>query len=219
MGWHDPSGVHASLNPRRGGPRPAAPDPSPAEPGVPRSDASLVRGCLRGRDDDWAALLDKYQRLIFSIPVRQGIPRDDAADIFQRVCLLLLAELPHLRQAKALPLWLIRVTASECSRWRRQERPWAAVGESEDVLMRAPDTGAAADDLLARAGDEQVLREATASLPPRCRQLVQMLFYETPARPYKDVAEALGLAAGSIGFIRGRCLGRLRRELERRGFR
>lgn len=207
------------MTPRRGGPRPAAPEPSPAEPGVLRSDASLVRGCLRGREEDWAALLDKYKRLIFSIPVRQGIPRDAAADIFQRVCLLLLAELPHLRQAEALPQWLIRVTARECSRWRRQERPWAAGEESEAAMMRAPDTGAAADDLLAQAKDEQVLREALGSLPPRCRQLVQMLFYETPARPYKEVAETLGLAAGSIGFIRGRCLGRLRRELERRGFR
>jgi hypothetical protein len=56
------------------------------------------------------------------------------------------------------------------------------------------------------------------SLPARCRRLVEMLFYETPARPYKQVAAELGLAAGSIGFIRGRCLGRLRRELERLGF-
>ena len=33
-----------------------------------------------------------------------------------------------------------------------------------------------------------------------------MLFFETPARPYQEVARRLGLAAGSIGFIRGRCL-------------
>jgi hypothetical protein len=46
-----------------------------------------------------------------------------------------------------------------------------------------------------------------------------MLFFEQPPRPYRQVARSLGLAAGSIGFIRGRCLTRLRRELERRGFR
>jgi RNA polymerase sigma factor (sigma-70 family) len=212
-----PSGVRASLSPRRA--RPAASEPDAAPRGDTRSDPRLVRDCLRGDQDAWAALLDKYKKLIFSIPVRQGIPREDAADIFQRVCLLLLAELPHLRKAEALPLWLIRVTAHECGRWRRQEHPYAAREAAETALALAADERPAADDLLAQVREEHLLREAMGALPARCRRLVEMLFYETPARPYKDVAAALGLAAGSIGFIRGRCLTRLRRELERRGFR
>jgi RNA polymerase sigma factor (sigma-70 family) len=177
-----------------------------------------VRECLRGDEDAWAALLEKYKNLIFSIPVRQGLASEDAADVFQRVCVLLLAELPHLRRAEALPLWLIRVTAHECSRWRRQEHPYAARQSAETALARTPDVRPEADEVIAQARQEQALREAMESLPPRCRQLVEMLFYETPARPYKEIAAALGLAAGSIGFIRGRCLRRLRRELERRGF-
>jgi hypothetical protein len=48
--------------------------------------------------------------------------------------------------------------------------------------------------------------------------LIRMLFFETPSRPYQEVAGQLGLATGSIGFIRGRCLTRLRRELEKLGF-
>jgi RNA polymerase sigma factor (sigma-70 family) len=179
----------------------------------------LVRECVSGSEDAWAALLDKYKNLIFSIPTRQGIPRDAAADIFQRVCVLLLAELPHLRHAEALPMWLIRVTSRECIRWRRQEQPYVAREFSEAVLAVLPDAGPAPEELLAQVKDEQMLREAVLALPPRCRQLVQMLFFETPARPYQQVASALGLAAGSIGFIRGRCLTRLRRELQRLGYR
>jgi DNA-directed RNA polymerase specialized sigma24 family protein len=82
-----------------------------------------------------------------------------------------------------------------------------------------PDGGASIEDLLARVAGEQALRDAIAALPPRCRKLVEMLFFEQPPRPYRQVARSLGLATGSIGFIRGRCLTRLRRELERRGFR
>ena len=59
----------------------------------------------------------------------------------------------------------------------------------------------ALEDLGPRAGD-------------RCRQMVQMLFFETPPRPYKDVASALGVATGSIGFLRSRCLDRLRLALK-----
>jgi len=35
---------------------------------------------------------------------------------------------------------------------------------------------------------------------------------------YQEVAKRLGLATGSIGFIRGRCLRRLQRALEKAGF-
>jgi RNA polymerase sigma factor (sigma-70 family) len=174
---------------------------------------------VRGREEAWAALLHKYKNLIFSIPVRRGLPREDAADVFQRVCLLLLAELPHLREAKALPMWLIRVTSHECERWRRQEHPYVPregpAGEPAELLDEQP----LPDDLVANVKQEQVLREAVAVLSPRCQKLIEMLFFEAPARPYREVAERLGLAAGSIGFIRGRCLTRLRRELEKRGMR
>lgn len=182
-------------------------------------DARLVRECLRGCEEAWAALLDKYKNLIFSIPIRQGIPRDDAADIFQRVCLLLLAELPHLRQPEALPMWLIRVTYRESLRWRRQEQPYAAREPGEAEIALAQDDSLLPEQILAQVKEEQMLRQAVFALPPRCRQLIHMLFFEAPARPYREVAHSLGLATGSIGFIRGRCLTRLRRQLEKMGFR
>jgi RNA polymerase sigma factor (sigma-70 family) len=185
--------------------------------GLSWSDARLVRGCVGGREDAWAALLEKYKNLIFSIPIKQGIPRDDAADIFQRVCLLLLAELKHLRQPAALPMWLIRVTSNECLRWHRQERSHASLPAEE--TPPAPPDPLLPDEMVARIKEEQMLREAIGALAPRCRQVIQMLFFESPARPYEDVARSLGLATGSIAFIRGRCLTRLRRQLEKMGFR
>jgi DNA-directed RNA polymerase specialized sigma24 family protein len=64
---------------------------------------------------------------------------------------------------------------------------------------------------------EQAVRDAIADLPARCRQMIEMLFFQTPPRPYVDVAAALGVRPGSIGFLRLRCLRRLRRQLEKAG--
>jgi RNA polymerase sigma factor (sigma-70 family) len=177
-------------------------------------DARLVRECIRGDEEAWSVLVDRYKNLIFSIPLKQGMSRDAAGDVFQRVCLLLLSELPHLRKAEALPMWLIRVTASEARRWRRQEQPYGASIEAEE-LDRAEDDRPLADDMLAQLGDEQALREALASLSPRCRELVTMLFFEDPPRSYLDAATALGMATNSVAFIRARCLARLRKDLEK----
>ena len=55
-------------------------------------------------------------------------------------------------------------------------------------------------------------------LSPRCREMVRLLFYENPPLPYAEVAQRMGLATGSIGFIRGRCLKKLQQLLEKRGF-
>jgi RNA polymerase sigma factor (sigma-70 family) len=181
-------------------------------------DARLVRECIRGREDAWSALVDKYKNLVFSIPMKQGIPRDGAEDVFQRVCLLLLAELPYLRKAEALPMWLIRVTSRECLRWRREEGAYAGGEEAESEMAAAEDARPLPEAVLAQLGEEQALRQAVNGLSPRCRELVSMLFFEDPPRSYVEAARAMGLAGGSIAFMRARCLARLRRDLEKTGF-
>jgi len=81
-----------------------------------------------------------------------------------------------------------------------------------------PETPPIAETLVQQTQEEQMLREAMASLTPQCRKLVDLLFFETPARPYADVARELGLAVGSIGFTRQKCMDRLRRQLDILGF-
>jgi len=177
-------------------------------------DESLVKQCLSGNQDAWNALLQKYRNLIYSIPLKYGMSRDDANDIFQQVCMQLLRHLDELRDHKSLPAWLITVTTRLCtdsiSRDRRFEVP---VTESNGLnISEAP------EKMLRALEQEQIFREEMALLQPRCRALLHMLFFETPAVPYATVAKKLGLAAGSIGFTRMRCLQSLRRQLEERGF-
>ena len=82
-------------------------------PDVAWSDGRLIRACLNGNERAWSALIEKYRRLIYSIPVKYGAGPDDAADIFQSVCLELVNELPRLRRKAAFRSWLITVTAHQ----------------------------------------------------------------------------------------------------------
>ena len=195
-----------------------SPGPGPGRRESSWPDTRLVRECLDGNEEAWAGLIEKYKNLIFSIPIKKGFTQEDAADVFQRVCLLLLAELSSLRQARALPMWLIRVTSRECFHWGRQERSHAGEESREEELAKAAASEASPEEILTEVREEQALREAMQALSPRCQRLIHMLFFEMPTRPYREAARSLGLATGSIGFIRGRCLERLRRQLESRGF-
>src|SRR5512140_1339174 len=84
------------------------------------ADDRLVRACLEGDQRAWNALVDKYKRLIYSIALRYHASPDEAADIFQSVCLDLFSELSRVRQAAALRGWLITVTTHAALRWRRR---------------------------------------------------------------------------------------------------
>ncbi|HMF93007.1 MAG TPA: sigma-70 family RNA polymerase sigma factor [Vicinamibacterales bacterium] len=181
------------------------------------ADAVLVRSCLDGDPAAWSAVMSKYKRLIYSIPIKYGAQPEDAADIFQAVCTALIAELPRLRRHEALRPWLIRVTRHKTLQWKlraRRESQWPQETAAHDVAS-ADGNG---EDLLEQVQREQCLREAIAVLPERCRELVRLLFYEQPPLPYDEVARRLGLATGSIGFIRGRCLKKLRANLKASGF-
>ena len=179
-------------------------------------DPRLVRECLKGNEEAWSALVDKYKNLIFSIPVKYGFSPDDATDIFQSVCLELLSQLPNLRNPQALPKWIMQVTAHKCFHGRRQQQRTEVTDPNDPKFEQS--TPSRAESILREAEDEQNLRQAVAALPPRCQQLIRMLFFEEPARPYQQVARTLGIAPGSIGLIRQRCLERLRKGLIDAGF-
>lgn len=181
------------------------------------SDERLVEQCLKGNQEAWFGLIDKYKNLIYSIPIKFRTSRDGASEIFQQVCLELVTALPHLRESKSLGAWLIAVTSHKCLEWARREQRYQPMGDGEPDHVAA-NASKAPDALLLEVEREQILREALPQIAPRCRELLRMLFFETPAIPYEEVARSLGLAKGSIGFIRMRCLRRLRRVLEQKGF-
>ncbi|HXO87597.1 MAG TPA: sigma-70 family RNA polymerase sigma factor [Candidatus Acidoferrales bacterium] len=179
-------------------------------------DRKLVSECLKGNEEAWSALIDKYKRLIYSIPVKYGFSPDEATDIFQAVCLELLSELSKLRKPEALPKWIIQITAHKCFHGKREKQRTDVTDPNDPSFEQS--TPAQAERILREAEDGQKLRQVLAALPDRCQELIRMLFFEEPARPYAEVARALGIATGSVGFIRQRCLDRARKEFEKVGF-
>src|SRR5215813_8024875 len=96
-----------------------------------KTDPELVEDCLDGDATAWEALVFRYQRLIYSIPIKFGFSQDDSADVFQSICLKLVEKLETLRDYNKLGSWLITATTREC--WRksaisRREVPGSGVG-------------------------------------------------------------------------------------------
>src|SRR5258708_30186396 len=73
-----------------------------------------------------------------------------------------------------------RVTRNKCFHRKRetQRHSMQEIGDDE-----SPGSEESADNLVSEFQQYQLLREALSELPPSSRRLVQMLFFETPARP------------------------------------
>ena len=177
-----------------------------------RTDEELIGACLDGDKAAWAALIERYQQLVYSIPRRYHLPPEEAGDVFQGVWVDLYRGLAGLRRAGGIRAWLVTATMRR-SLLHKKRRERQAAESVDDALAQLAAT--TPDPLAIREEAEraQAVRDAIHSLPPRCQELVRMLFYEEPQVPYAEAAKRLGLAEGSIGFIRGRCLERLRKAL------
>jgi RNA polymerase sigma factor (sigma-70 family) len=171
----------------------------------------LVTRARAGERQAWDELVERYAPLIWSICRRFRLENADAEDVGQAVWLNLVARLDHLRDPAALPGWLATTTRRECSRVRRAATSRAEVGY-DLAADNLPDTGITpAEQELLTAERNAVLRDAVTRLPPGSQQLVALLMADPPV-PYAEISSRLGIAPGSIGPSRRRCLDRLGRD-------
>ncbi|OLC30136.1 MAG: hypothetical protein AUG08_02105 [Acidobacteria bacterium 13_1_20CM_2_55_15] len=180
-----------------------------------RTDAELIQECLDGHSEAWDFLVHRYSRLIYSIPFKWGLQREDAKEIYQSVWLDCFQELHSLRDINRLQAWLVRIAIRKCYRFSTNKR-----SRPEDVEIVETDHASEdpSEGLIARLDREQLIRMSIAKLTERCQQVIKALFFEDPFPGYATIAARLGLSSNSIGFTRDRCLERLGKLLEELGY-
>lgn len=181
-------------------PAPSAPPPATAAPDAEPGDHELLHRCIAGDGEAWEQIVGRYERLVFSVALKNGLSREDAADITQLTFVALLDSIAVVRSDSSLPSWLMTVARRQAWRVRRRtarELPWPT-----DLV----ESGSTLEDYERVA----VVHAGLAQLGTRCRQLLYALFFDPDAPPYAVIADRLQCAVGTIGPQRARCLQRLR---------
>ena len=183
-----------------------------------QSDRELVEACLSDNSAAWEALIRRYERLIYSVPIRLGLSPQEAVDIFQAVCFIMFKKLATLRNHERLYSWLITTTTRECWRAGAQKRREIERSQSNGQNGSSPAGEPPSAEQLAyerRLAEErqEVVRRAMSQLPERCRNLLTMLYFLSEETSYEEVARSLNIPVSSVGPTRGRCLAKLKRIL------
>jgi RNA polymerase sigma factor (sigma-70 family) len=175
------------------------------------TDRDLIGACRAGDARAWERLLDKYERLVFSISLNYGLTTDDAADVTQITFTILLQNLDTLPDAVRLPAWLATVARRHTWRLLARNRR-EAVNPNEDL---------AGNEILGGIVDNRErwelaewLNYGLSLLDERCRQLLLTLYFDTEEPSYAHVADHLNMPVGSIGPTRARCLEQMRRYMQ-----
>ena len=176
-----------------------------------RSDQSLIAACLEGSEKAWSTLVDRHNRLVYSVARRYGFDSADAEDVMQGVFLALYRRMESLRDHERLASWLITATHREC--WRVARRAKRA-----GIAAELPDLPDAVDEANAmRLERQHLIRQGLAELGDPCAPLLQALFLSSANPDYRAIADEMGMKVGSIGPTRARCLRKLDKILRRMG--
>jgi RNA polymerase sigma factor (sigma-70 family) len=181
------------------------------DPGV------LVRAAASGDETAWAALVERFSGLLWSVARAHGLGNADAEEVFQTTWLRLTEHVGRLKEPERVGAWLATTARHESLKTIRAGRRTTPTDDVERLDVTSPDAtpeavAVATEDATAEADRLRRVWDAFQRLPERCRELLRVLV-AVPPLPYVEIAAMFGIAVGSIGPTRGRCLRQLRELL------
>lgn len=179
---------------------------------TPEQAGQLVRRAREGDASAWNELVDAYVGMVWSITRAHRLGPSDGGDVSQATWLRLLENIDRITDPDRVGAWLATTARRECLRVLRAGGRQVLVGDYE-YLDRAGADHVEVDELLLRRESDTEVRAALSGLPPRCRELLELLMADEPLS-YEEIGRRLDMPVGSIGPTRGRCLAKLRRLVE-----
>lgn len=171
---------------------------------------AVVTAAAHGDQAAWNDIVDRFSPLLAAVLQQCGLSRADAEDAAQTVWLRLVENLDKLREARALPMWIVTTGRREAWRQAASHRRVQAQDPGTGPWTRQPASGETPDDVVVRSERQQALLTGLATLPTRDRELL-LLFLQDPPPSYAEISRRTGIPIGGVGPTRARALDKLRR--------
>jgi RNA polymerase sigma-70 factor (ECF subfamily) len=152
-------------------------------------DRVIVERCLGGDTAAFRTLVERYQRVLFTVAVRMLGDADQATDAAQDAFVSAYRKLQTYDQGHKFFSWLYRILVNECLNVRRTRR-----------LLEPLDAGLTSGDNPHRTAEQAELRVSVRSalgrLTPAYREVVVLRHYA--GMSYVEMAEALGVPEKTV---------------------
>jgi len=185
---------------------------------VREEDIQLVARARSGDERAFRALLEKYERAVFSICLRMVRNRDEATDLSQESFIKVFGSLDRYNPAFAFSSWLFKITSNLCIDHLRKRRITTTPmdepidGEQGEIQRQYASPGPAPDETFSRNEKMQKLDAGIAALPEHYRIMLVLRHQEDMS--YEEIANSLSIPLGTVKARIHRAREMLKRILE-----
>ena len=178
---------------------------------------TLIQGCLRGDQQAWDRIVQRYRRKVFNVAYKFVGRHEEAEDLTQDIFLKLYRSLNTFDRRANFQTWLISISRNLCiDHYRSVRKERETINRDMDASLLtpvSPDAGPIAS--LEQRDRVALLRHGLAGLAPALRTAV--LMRDIQEMSYQEIADALRLPEGTVKSRINRGRTELARQLKRLG--
>ncbi|MCL2102622.1 MAG: sigma-70 family RNA polymerase sigma factor [Syntrophorhabdaceae bacterium] len=168
--------------------------------GTGGSDDDLIHATLKGKQEAFAMLVERYKTRAFGVAVGIVGSRDEALDVVQESFVKAYYKLREFRFGSNFYTWFYRLLVNQAiDRWRKVSRS-AEVPLNEacltDDVSSFVEYPATPEEILINSELREVLQKAIAELPEHHRAVI--ILREVEGMSYGEIAKALGCSIGTV---------------------
>jgi RNA polymerase sigma factor (sigma-70 family) len=167
-----------------------------------QTDDDLIVLAQGGDRDAFSLLYARHTSVLWLTARQMGVDEATAADLVQVAWMRLIERYDTVTGRGSVRPWLKQVIRNDARKFHtRGNRPIPTDDRTQSDLP--PEEKAIEDD------EHNRVRVAFSQLDSRCKKLLQMAVFPDPPLTYDELAVATGMARGSLGPTRQRCLQKL----------
>jgi len=177
-------------------------------------DNEIISRVLKGEQNAYAELVNRYQGYVFTLVLRMIKSREDAEEVAQDVFVKAYRSLADFRGESKFSTWLYTITNTTCITFLRKKKLDVRSLDNEKVFEMADSKDS---DFRANVIEQKsrvsMVNKAIAMLNPDDSEIIT-LFYKAEQN-LEEIARILGLEANTAKVRLHRARGRLKEKMEK----
>ena len=168
-----------------------------------QEEQEIIQKVLSGDTEAFEALVLEHQNKVYSLALRMVGNEEDARDLAQDAFIRAFSSLSGFRGDSKFSVWLYRLTSNICIDFLRSRAKKRTVSmtwtddEGDDAgELEIPDERFSPEAQLERTSMRESVQRGLESLSPQYRQI--LLLREVDGLSYDEIAQALGIEAGTV---------------------
>lgn len=176
------------------------------------TDLELINSILAGNTANYAMLVKRHQRFVFTLALRFAKNREDAEEIAQDCFIKAYKALGTFKQTSKFSTWLYTITYTTAMTYLRKKRLNAASIDDEEQILQIANNDSSLDaNMVEKKSTYKFLNEAISMLLPDDAAIIT-LFYKGE-QSLEEIGEALAMEPNTVKVKLHRARHRLKEKL------